>query len=82
MLEETREILAITFAGSVQVAGVRCQQPKSTRCFGVAHVRDLLSTRVGLQLQPHQGSNIRIRYLLTPDTDLVYGSADHLRTDV
>jgi len=35
-------IWVITFASSVQVSGVRCQQPNSTRCAGVARETDFL----------------------------------------
>jgi len=34
----------ITLASRVQVSGVRCQQPNSTRCVGIAHEMDFLSS--------------------------------------
>ena len=50
-----------------QCSGVRCQQPKSTA--GSESLMNALSfTGVGLQLQPHQRSGFRIRFLLTPET--------------
>ena len=37
-------IWVITFTSSVKVSGVRCQQPNSTRCVGVDHEMDFLSS--------------------------------------
>ena len=41
-LDETNKkvIWLITFTSSIQVSGVRFQQPKSTHCVGVAHEID------------------------------------------
>ncbi len=41
-----------TFASSVQVSGVRCQQLKSIRWMGVDHELDFLSPLVTFSLNP------------------------------
>ena len=52
-----REVMKVaTFASSVQVSGVRCQQLKSIRWMGVDHEFDLLSPLVTFSLNP-----IRVR---------------------
>jgi hypothetical protein len=45
-------ILVSTFASSVQVSGVGCQQPISTRCLGVAHEMDFLPPVFVLSCNP------------------------------
>ena len=72
----------ITFTSSVQVSGVRCQQPTSTRCVGITHKMDILSPVLVFSCNQIsvQDSGFTDTCNLTPETitDLIYGRADHL----
>ena len=56
-------IWVITFTSSVQVSGVRCQQPKLTRWVGVAHKMDFLTPVLAFSYNP-----ISVQDSIFPDT--------------